>query len=277
MTRPTPKNRTAKQLRHRADGNPPSSLPDSAASNCYPGLELDLRNLWRRILVGIELHEADCYVVKVDEPALGALLHCRLLEIDGHETTTVLRGPRVPGGPAVELATPANPAAAAFLEWSSSLSRVLEKAGTKVPCVFTAAPSALPRRLGGAETQVAELEIRRVFEADAPVLARELAAPGDLTQTLCSPWQHDFRECACYYWAASRPDYVDVEPGPDGLAAGFNWLDRHLDARAPVAEREYLPDPGPAMPAEPGLLTYDELYQRWEALLRFIVGGKSGG
>lgn len=276
MTRPTPKNRTAKQLSHRADGNPPSSLPDSAVASCYPGLELDLRNIWRRIFVGIELHEADCYVTKVEDDALSNLLHCRLLKVDGHDMTTVLRGPRVPGGPTVDLATPANPDAAWFMEWSNSLSRVQGKAGTKVPCVFTAEPSIIERRPDWADTQTVALELRHVFEPGTPVIARELAAPGDLTQSLCSPWQYDYRECACFYWAASRPDFVDVEVGADGRSAGFNWMDRRLDATAPIAAREYLPDPYPRTPTDPVWLTYDELFQRWEELLRFIVGGKSG-
>ncbi len=277
MTRPTPKNRTAKQLAHRADGNPVSTLPDSAVSNCYPGLELDLRNLWRRIFVGIELHEADGYVIKVEDDAPSQLLHCRLLAVDGHDLTTVLRGPRVPGGPTVDLATPANPDAAWFMEWSNSLSRVFAKAGTKLPCVFTAEPSTIERRPDWPHTQTVELELRQLFEPDTAVIARELAAPGELTQSLCSPWQHDYRECACFYWAATRPDFVDVEVGADGKSAGFNWMDRRLDPTAPIAAREYLPDPWPATPTDPVWLTYDELYQRWEELLRFIVGGKSQG
>src|SRR5262249_36469407 len=32
--------------------------------------------------------------------------------------------------------------------------------------------------------------------------------PGELLMSLCSPWQHDFRDCACHYWAANRPDIV---------------------------------------------------------------------
>lgn len=35
--------------------------------------------------------------------------------------------------------------------------------------------------------------------------------PGVLTQSLCSPWQWDFADCGCYYWAASRPDIVTTE------------------------------------------------------------------
>ena len=104
-----PKNQTAKQLLHRADGNPPSTLPDSAISNCFPGLEFDFRNVWRRIFVGIVMHEADSYVVGVDDPKLESLLHCRIIKVDGHDMTTILRGPRQANGPAVELWTPANP------------------------------------------------------------------------------------------------------------------------------------------------------------------------
>lgn len=272
-----PKNATAKQLLHRAEGNPPSSLPDSAISNCYPGLEFDFRNIWRRIFVGIELHEADCYVTRVDDPELERLLHCRLLSIEGHDTTTVLRGPRIAGGPVVDLATPTNPDAAWFLEWSNSLSRVIEHVGQKLRCVFTAEPSEIERRPDWPKTQVAHLELRSLFERDSAVIARGLVEAGDLTQSLCSPWQNDYRECACYYWASSRPDFVDVAADGDGRSAGFNWMDRQLDANAPVEDRQYKPDPRPRTPTDPVWITYDELFQRWQSLLQVIVGGKSEG
>ena len=48
----------AAQLHYRAAGNPPSTLPESAISNCFPGLEFDFRNIWRRVFEGIEIHEA---------------------------------------------------------------------------------------------------------------------------------------------------------------------------------------------------------------------------
>src|SRR5262249_9636119 len=43
------------QLAYRGRGNPPMSHPMSAISNCFPGLEFDFRNIWRRIFVGIVL------------------------------------------------------------------------------------------------------------------------------------------------------------------------------------------------------------------------------
>jgi len=62
------KNLTA-QLQYRAAGNPPSTHPNAAISNAFPGLEMDFRNVWRRILEGIQLHEATNFVMVVDETA----------------------------------------------------------------------------------------------------------------------------------------------------------------------------------------------------------------
>ena len=62
----------------------------------------------------------------------------------------------------------------------------------------------------GKQTKIS-LEVRPFFEAGTGVIKRELLEPGELTQSLCSPWQNDYRECSCYYWAASRPDYVNIE------------------------------------------------------------------
>ena len=273
----TPKNQTAKQLLHRADGNPPSTLPNSAISNCFPGLEFDFRNVWRRIFVGITMHEADSYVVSIEDQQYASLLNCRILKIDGNDMTTILRGPRTANGPTVELATPANPDAAWFMEWSNSISRVLDKAGSKVTCVFTAQPSPIQRRPDWPDTQTVELEIRRFFEPGSPVIARDLVEPGDLTQSLCSPWQNDYRECACYYWASSRPDFVDVAVDSNGLSAGFNWMDHDRSLDVPVDQRVYLPDPRPRTPTDPVWITYDQLFQEWQTVLQFIVGGKDQG
>ena len=60
-----PKNLSA-QLTYRAEGNPPGTLPSATISNCFPGLEFDFRNVWRRIFVGIVLHEADNLVVAIE-------------------------------------------------------------------------------------------------------------------------------------------------------------------------------------------------------------------
>jgi len=138
------KNLTA-QLRYRAAGNPPGTLPDSAISNCFPGLEFDFRNVWKRIFAGIEMHEADNLVVKVDDPKLEDLLHHRILRVDcdpprrpGDPLAIQVSGPTAPNGDSSPLTSGSNPDAAAFMEWSNALARVLhEKAGQTVRCEIT--------------------------------------------------------------------------------------------------------------------------------------------
>jgi hypothetical protein len=48
--------------------------------------------------------------------------------------------------------------------------------------------------------------------ARLPVLEAGVINPaipvGELQSTMCTPWQYDFRDCKCYYWAANRPDVV---------------------------------------------------------------------
>ena len=64
----TPRNLSA-QLHYAAAGNPVSSRPVTSVSNCTPGLEFDLRAVWRRIFVGIEFREWDNLVIRMDPDA----------------------------------------------------------------------------------------------------------------------------------------------------------------------------------------------------------------
>jgi hypothetical protein len=241
-----PRNLTA-QLHHRAAGNPPSTLPESAISNCFPGLEFDFRNVWRRILEGIELHEASGLVVR-GEDGLARLEGRLLLEVGGAQTWTPVFGPDVP------------PNGFTWLEWSNALAGVLASSvGELVPCVFL--------DLEVQSTETVELRLRPLFVRSAetgdvvPLIDEVVAAPGELTQSLCSPWQNDYRECGCYYWAASRPDYVNVESTAQGPSAGNNWL-----ARSRQPRRYDVPDAQQ--------VSYDELFRNWQGLLRFVVEGR---
>jgi hypothetical protein len=84
--------------------------------------------------------------------------------------------------------------------------------------------------------------------------------PGELTQSLCSPWQNDDRECGCYYWAASRPDFVNVDTSA-AQSTGNNWLQKD---RTPATPKDYFAT---------NLVTYEELFRAWTGLLRFVVQG----
>jgi hypothetical protein len=294
-----PRNRTARLL-YKAAGNPISSHPITAIGNCCPGLEFDFRAVWRRLFVGITMVEHDNLVVEAD-PQFQHLLGRRLLRIGKYEVVAEIKGPKTsdPTDSIVET-TEENPHGVICMEWSNSLARVLNKAGDKVACIFSGGDpwdprTGLPEELknlkqsknakGPKDSKVSndlkhdpkdqkdpedqkkkwleqELEVRNFFEPGSAVISEKLAEAGELTQGLCSPWQNDFRECSCYYWASSRPDYVNVTIGPDGTSRGDNWLqwDRTGD---------YLPDDY----QDSRLIRYQDLFLKWEKILKFQVGG----
>ena len=266
-----PKNLTA-QLEHLSRGNPPSTLPNAAVSNCFPGLEFDFRNIWRRIFVGIELHEAWPQVVKVDEDSNGEvkrLLNYYLRSVDQEQIWVQLIGPKaeVEGEPKpppgdINLGEDS-------LEWANALATIVQKAGKDVQCTF-----ALVKNGQITDTKQISLRVRPLLELRKingeteqylPVISKEIAKPGEMTQSLCSPWQNDYKECACYYWAASRPDFVNVEEKEEGgsrTTVGHNWLHKR-DKSTPKYSLKNI-----------DLVTYEELFRNWEKMLKFIREGK---
>jgi hypothetical protein len=151
-----------------------------------------------------------------------------------------------------------------FLEWSNALADVVAaSAGQPVPCVFADGSDL-------SQTETVEMQVRPLFSAGEgdelpPAVIDEAAVqPGELTMSLCSPWQNDYRECGCYYWAASRPDFVNVEATGSGTSIGNNWMDK----RAPP--KRYERDTA----TNPRQHSYVDLFRDWQARLRFIVGGR---
>ena len=245
-----PKNLSA-QWAFAARGNPPPVLPASAISNCFPGLEFDLRNVWKNLFVGIELHEAGLGTaghlvldVTAGSPAaaVGVAVFDRFVSVDGRpvEFAQVL---------------PSGPGDRAAVELADALAHVVTKGGSAVACVF--------EKPDGSRV-TANLTVRPIF--DGAALAEPLAEPGALTQSLCSPWQADYRECGCFYWAASRPDFVNAATDAAGNTTGHDWMQK---ARTPADP--YQADGGGFSPNH---VTYDELYAEWEKHLKFVVGGK---
>jgi hypothetical protein len=262
----------AAQLSYRGRGNPPVTHPSSAISNCFPGLEFDFRAIWRRFLVGILLSENNNYVVGYEEEAYQDLVGCRLLRINDRPLAVKTQGPVMPGRGPTTLTTGDSPDAVSFMEWSNTVALLLQYQGKKVRCEFTKEPAEKEVLPGNKDvaTRVVELEVRQLFEQTSiggtsqplPALAEALTRPGELSQGLCSPWQNDYRECACYYWAASRPDYVNVVAATDGASRGDNWLQRENTGSYIVDNADFQ-----------SLLNYDDLFKSWESVLRFVVGG----
>jgi hypothetical protein len=281
-----PRNLSA-QIHYEAKGNPICSRPITSVANCCPGLEVDFRAVWRRMFKGVELREHDNLVVRVD-PAfaevgrskqgklrLRDLPGRRLLrvvaEIDGHEKsfpmTTPIKGPASsdPDG-MVDLTTNMNPYGLAAVEWSNALAHILHNAvGKRVRCDFSQEISwdqhqALDEKAKNYVTF--DLEVQPFFKDQTAVISDALAQAGELTQGLCSPWQNDYRECSCYYWASARPDFVNVTTAAAGFATGDNWMQRKRTG-------SYIADDYGDM----RLMMYDELFRDWETKLQFQVGG----
>jgi len=268
----TPRNLSA-QIHHEAKGNPISSHPITSVANCCPGLEVDFRAVWRRLFKGIELREYDNLVVRVDsdEPTVAGLQGKRLLRVwvgaKEYRMMTNIYGPASsdPDG-RIELTTNMNPAGLAPLEWSNALAYVLPHAGKMVRCDFSTKDGwdqQQPLSEKPANYVSIEFEVRPFFEEDTAVISRALAEAGELTQGLCSPWQNDYRECSCYYWASARPDFVNVEIDAGGLSKGDNWFQKKRTG-------SYVPDDY----ADARLVMYDELFRGWEELLKFQIGGR---
>lgn len=252
------------QIHYRGGGNPFSILPRTAISNCFPGLEFDFRNLWRRTFEGIVLIENNNYVIAAEDPQYADLVQRRLLRVDGHPTMVVTTGPTLPNAGVGTLATVNSPNAVSFMEWSNSLARIMDKQGQLVECEFTQEKPATLEVLWSEDTPVikVKLRVRKFFEGDSSAIAAGVLEPGELTQGLCSPWQNDYRECACYYWAASRPDYVNVGVAANGLSHGDMWMAKKRTGK-------YVPDDR----MDSRLYSYDDLFREWEQALSFIVEG----
>ncbi len=246
------------QLAYQGRGNPPSTHPDSSIANCFPGLEFDFRAIWKHVFEGVEVHEAFNYVIAVtsdDARNQGLQANMFLLDVEGVAVQAPVIGPSEPGEPSETLRIN-------NLEWTNALAAIIvQHSGSQVTCRFS------PEQTGQNPITV-RLTIRPLFEGTA--LVSDAAEPGALTEGLCSPWQADYRECGCYYWTASRPDFVNAEVRGE-RSVGHNWMakDRRPETKASPNDPSTRDDIGSA-----DQFSYEDLYQAWERHLRFEVGGQ---
>jgi hypothetical protein len=249
-----PRNLTARAA-YQVVGNPDSTRPEDAVGNCYPGLEADLRNLDRRFFPGLVFNfvaRRDIDAPYTDKQRYGALLAYAdpwgdtdlqpdaVARLEERERSWVqpLAGPllaALTGDQGDSLAT-----GEWYIDWIEQCGRQL----SMMQVMPDGSKSGLDglfvwRLLRGIERGPVTIALTRRDQPAPPVILHgwrrfftntrtgvisEAYQPGELTQALCSPWQHDFRDCSCHYWAANRPDIVHVaiaagEPVlPDGAA-----------------------------------------------------------
>ena len=251
-----PRNLTAK-ADYLVRGNPVSTRLESGVDNCYPGLEFDQRNLDKAFFPGLvfEFHRPDGailhQIVPNGEPVqagladtdndpplyLWALVGRTSIDqseadppvfffnnLDGLEVWRHVHD-LLPGRIAIVLGPTPN----SFLTPSLQLIRLLDQ-------IYDSEESLVQRNAEG-QLEVAVLLGQRARYLDEDGVVDPIAyQPGDLTRSLCSPWQYDFRDCGCFYWAASKPDIVTSMDGQQPYL-NFQRKDR-LNSPDPAAVLE---------------------------------------
>lgn len=215
-------------------GNPTTTRLESGVGNCFPGLECDLRNLERRFFPFLECNISDTSlsVVAVDwieaQAARTAnqitviqfriyqkIASTLLVLADGNSNWNVstISGDFGPLGNLsnlqLNLLTPPSSGAGRHPPDIWTAIRLLKENSDVT--LSLAGPT--PFRITGKRA--------RYLDDNGALAAMFL--PGELTQSLCSPWTHDFRDCACYYWASNHPDIVQPELPLTAAASDPNW------------------------------------------------------
>jgi rubrerythrin len=275
------KGQDAKDGARLVTGNPISTRLESGIGNCFPGLECDLRNLERRFFPCLEVDVTDNEIslVAVDLAAAPAAVKAGhlskrsvpvLKRIDASLRSgqtwhvDVLHGDLGPLGRKWRLViAELGPVTTGTRKpppdaWTAI--RLLPE-GSKVSLTVRAAHSHEPHHLVG----------RRARYLDDQGALAAAFMPGEMTQSLCSPWTHDFRDCGCFYWASNHPDIVKpplpagANPGPEwNSAVPWERADRTLDKPPPRATQN---DPTPVE------MDHYAINQTWQEL-NFVLGGR---
>jgi len=244
-----------KQIRNPGKGNPEASTPTAAVGNFYPGLELNFQNAWKRIFDGIELLEWNGEVAGASSDEFKHLVGKFLISVDSHQ---IYREVNVPEN----VRDPNNPASERthhfFLEWSNALARVHHEkggSGNKAVCEFGQIVNGKLKI-----TDELELEVNQLMEPKSSLISMETTHPGELTESLCSPWQTDYLGCSCFYWASNRPDYVNISD--DGMD-GHNWINESREVENGKNFYTMRPEK---------LFTHEGVMQGWEEKYQSVIG-----
>ena len=253
-----PRNLTA-QADYLVAGNPVITRPEDAVANCFPGLELDIRNLDRRFFPGLvfEFASPDPEVtphvragakvayfalcedpdLQVDEQTIDRLANTlKLKKTDARKLHDDLYGKLSENKDSLEKGS-------WYLDWVEQTRVVNGRPkryrlsmndsngepldglvvwrlvrGLEPGIVAIGVRRHDEKKTGGKKKLGKSIKFngwRRIYADPTTGVINGAYQPGELMQGLCSPWQHDFRDCQCFYWAANHPDVVlgELYPG----------------------------------------------------------------
>jgi hypothetical protein len=272
-----PRNLTARAAA-QVVGNPANTRLESGVGNCFPGLEFDHRNLDRRFFPGLVFEFTDNGARFVDldlsDPALDGEPGLKKT-LSGDTGSELRQGiwfieQITQDGISITM-TQDGDDLDAMTSWR--LVRSLEQGNVTIQLQrrpVTAGENVPP------QTVTLSANRRNYVDAQTGVISSAYA-PGELTQSLCSPWMHDFRDCACYYWASNHPDIVLAEDpaGEPTTASGppsdpflaltpIDWLRTNRASTAPAGTT--------ASDNRPGQMDHYEINQRWQDLAIVLQG-----
>jgi hypothetical protein len=289
-----PRNLTARALQgvREVAGNPVTTRLESGVANCFPGIEFDVRVLETRFFPGL-LFRFVVTPLNPDPDAKRDQQGVRLLYID------YLQDPMLPetsqedwvqdllkqygatgdfakavskgrwyldwvehGGKRLSMT---DPATKEYYEYEICwrILRGLEPdAMLRIGLVQRDAPDPKPLQ---------ELVGRRRRYVNSAGLYDLAYRPGELTEAMCSPWTHDFRDCACHYWASNHPDVVIRDlPQPRGDAGAATV---YADWLSVVGQQATLPAFGTIAQNRQFQIDHYEINQKWETL-PFVLEGR---
>lgn len=280
-----PRNLTAR-ADHVVRGNPAASRPESGVDNCFPGLEFDQRNLDKAFFPGLTfefqrpdgaaLRAVGATGIAAERGLTDADLPLHLWAVCGRTTVdqaeadiptfscTNLGGLDVwrvvhdlmPGRIAILL----GPAPGVSSPGAGAVDGPLNdfRRGER---------SVVQRDPDGTVLAVLVADRARYLDAEG-VIDPEVYLPGELTRSLCAPWQYDFRDCGCFYWAAAKPDVVT---SADGQVPYVNFQRADRTGVPPPAD---LPTAGGRREQE---LDYPAMLHAWNDLAVVLGGQESAG
>ena len=273
------KGQDSRQATSIVAGNSVSTRLESGIGNCFPGLECDLRNLERRFFPCLEVDISDnqIQIVGVDVAAAAGFIRAGLL---AKTATAVLkridRG--LKAGQSWQIDTLRGEFAvfglqtltvAGLTPMVSGKHRSPPDAWTAIRLLPEGSAVSLSVRAGRSHESHRLSGSRARYLDDHGALAAAFS-PGEMTQSLCSPWTHDFRDCGCFYWASNHPD-IARPPLPES-ASGIDW-----DAPVPWerADRRMNRVPPPSTQTDSTNVELDhyDINQRWQEL-NFVLGGR---
>lgn len=270
---------SAEAARRPVAGNSVATRLESGVGNCFPGLEFDMRNLERRFFPFLEMETdfGSWQIVAVDVAGVDAAVAAGTIDDTSAQSYWTLdqdlgRGrswsvTRITGdfGPfgqqSITLADldgqSTGPGSRPPDAWAAA--RMLVE-GSVVQLDLTRAAPPGRLTLSGRRTRYLD---------DSGALAR-IFEPGELTQSLCSPWTHDFRDCACFYWASNHPD-IALPPFPTPAPPAD---DRRWERATPWERADRTTQPPPVAtangPRETREMAHHEINRDWQ-LLNFVV------